>query len=321
MQLTCGPYTYEWQGDWAKLPGHVKLGYTHGVVEDARGHIYIANRSDHAIIVLDAQGNFLRSWGAEYKNGAHGLTISAENGREYLYLANTSQNEVVKTTLAGEVVWKISTPPRSDIYAAGKKPFCPTETAVGPNGRVYVADGYGLPWIHVYSRAGEYVNSFGGPGEAPGQLLEPHGISIDARSGAPYVQVANRANRRIDNFTLEGQFVATAIPSTQLRYPCTTVHQGSELYVPDLFCRVSIFDKNNQLVGHLGDYINGATLTSWEQFKKGDFPDLAGYPNIPHEKRRAGKFSSPHGMHVDRSGNIYVVEWIEDGRITKLQRS
>ena len=110
------------------------------------------------------------------------------------------------------------------------------------------------------------------------------------------------------------------IPPEQLRYPCTTVHQGDELYIPDLFCRVSVFDRENRLIGHLGDYVDGAKLTSWDQFKSGEFPDLAGYPNLPHEKRKVGKFSSPHGIHVDAAGNIYLVEWINDGRITRLKR-
>ncbi len=319
MELTCGNHTYLWQGDWAKLPGGVKLGYTHGVVEDRRGNIYIANQSKDAIVVFDAAGNLMKSWGEEYASGAHGLTLANENGAEFLYLANTSQAEVVKTKLDGTVVWKMGVPARGDIYGGDKK-FCPTETAVGLDGRVYVADGYGQPWVHICTAEGKYVSSFGGAGEAAGKLREPHGVSIDARGTTAYVQVTNRANRRIDNFTLEGEFVGTAIGSSELRYPCTTVHQGKDLYVPDLFCRLSIFDQDNVLVGHLGDYIEGAELTSWGQFKTGEFADLAGYPNLPHEKRKVGKFSSPHGMHVDPAGNIYVVEWIEDGRVTRLQR-
>ena len=86
----------------------------------------------------------------------------------------------------------LTTPPRPDIYNAEKK-FVPTETAVGPNGRIYVADGYGQYWVHIYTTGGEYVSSFGGTGSEPGKLREPHGISIDTRGGAPVVQVANRA--------------------------------------------------------------------------------------------------------------------------------
>jgi hypothetical protein len=211
-------------------------------------------------------------------------------------------------------------PPRPDIYREGGAGFSPTETAVGPNQRLYVADGYGEHWIHIYTLAGEYESSFGGPGALPGQLQSPHGIQIDARSGQPLLQIANRHNRRIDNFTLDGKFIATILDGEQVRYPCTTVPHGEDLYIPDLFCRVSIFDRQNRLIGHLGDYIDGAKLTDWDQFKRHEFPDLAGYPNLPMEKRLPGKFIAPHRLHVNAAGDIYVVEWVVEGRITKLQR-
>ena len=320
MELICGHHRYHWQGDWAKMPTHLKLGYTHGIVEDHAGRIYVANQGDHGIVVFDAAGNYLSSWGAEFSKGAHGLTLATENGTEFLYLANTGLAEVVKTTLAGEVVWKTGTPPRADLYDNDKRKFVPTETAVGPNHRLYVADGYGQSWIHIYTLDGKYESSFGGAGAENGQFNCPHGVQIDARGAEPFVQVANRHNRRVDNFTLAGKFVATILDGTQVRYPCTTIPHGDELYIPDLFCRVSIFDRQNRLIGHLGDFVTGAALTDWAQFKSGEFPALAGYPNLPFSQRVPGKFIAPHSLHVNRTGDIFVVEWVEEGRITKLKR-
>ena len=320
MELTCGQHRYQWQGDWAKLPAHLKLGYTHGIVEDRAGRIYIANQGDQAILVFDANGNYLSSWGAEFSKGAHGLTLSNENGTEFLYLANTGLAEVVKTTLTGEVIWKIGTPPRLDLYDNDKKKFSPTEIAVGPNQQLYIADGYGQSWIHIYTLDGKYESSFGGLGTENGKLTGSHGVQIDDRGAQPFVQIANRDIRRIDNFTLDGQFVATIIDGTQVRYPCTTVIAGDLLYIPDLFCRVSLFDRQNRLIGHLGDFVDGASLTRWPQFKTGEFPTLAGYPNIPLAQRVPGKFIAPHSLHVNRTGDIFVVEWVQEGRITKLKR-
>ena len=34
-----------------------------------------------------------------------------------------------------------------------------------------------------------------------------------------------------------------------------------------------------------------------------------------------GKFNSPHGMTIDKDGNIYVAEWLIGGRMTKLRRT
>ena len=32
-----------------------------------------------------------------------------------------------------------------------------------------------------------------------------------------------------------------------------------------------------------------------------------------------GKFVAPHGACFDHAGNIFVVEWVEVGRVTKLR--
>ncbi|MBW7995671.1 MAG: hypothetical protein FVQ81_03670 [Candidatus Glassbacteria bacterium] len=48
--------------------------------------------------------------------------------------------------------------------------------------------------------------------------------------------------------------------------------------------------------------------------------DRDGWPNLPAELIEAGKFNSPHDVAVDAGGNLYIVEWIIGGRITKLAK-
>jgi len=45
------------------------------------------------------------------------------------------------------------------------------------------------------------------------------------------------------------------------------------------------------------------------------WPNLAGTPLV-----KAGKFNSPHGGCFAPNGDVYCVEWIVGGRITKLAR-
>jgi len=314
-----GDYRYTMDHAWAKLPAGKRFGYTHGIVEDRRGRFYIANQSRDAVVVVDGQGNFLSSWGQAYAKGAHGLRISDEDGTEYLYLANTSLSEVVKTTLDGDVVWQAGRPYLAGVYTP-ERAYSPTESVVGPNGKLYVADGYGQSWIHIYdAKDGKYLDSLGGRGTEPHNLKQPHGISIDTRDGTPRLQVSDRGNIRIVNFTLEGKYLGEVVTKADLRFPCTSLHRGDLMYVPDLYARVSIFDKANRKVADLGDYLEGATFNSEAEFGT-TYPDLKGYPNIPREKRRQDRFISPHALWVDRAGNIYVVEWINDGRVTKLTK-
>jgi hypothetical protein len=78
------------------------------------------------------------------------------------------------------------------------------------------------------------------------------------------------------------------------------------MYVPDLNSRVTIFDENDRLLTHLGE--------DQQAYKQ------AGWPNLPKSFYRIGRFSSPHGLCVDSQGDVYVAEWISDGRLTKLRR-
>lgn len=306
MQIGSGAHTYALVEGWGKLPAGKAYGYTHGVVEDTRGRIYIHNQSVDAVCVFEPDGTFVASWGEAYATGAHGMHVSREKDGEYLYLSTTGQRQVVKTRLDGTLVWTVSTPPRPDIYDSNKKLFKPTETAVAPNGDVYVADGYGQPWIHRYSRDGEYKGSFGGPGNGRGQLSNCHGIMLDTRGPEPLVLVSDRGNSRLQYFSLDGQFVRFSAEGL-VRKPCTTIQFGEELYIPDLHSRVTVLDRQDKLVAHLGEREEGWKIPNW--------------PNIAHELRKPGSFTSPHGLHVDKRGNIYLVEWISDGRVTKLERA
>jgi len=305
MRIGSGSHTYEVVEGWGKLPEGKKYGYTHGVVEDAQGRIYIHNQSADSVCVFSAEGVFQNSWGPQFASGAHGLHLNKEKSGEYLYLSTTSQGQVVKSTLDGQMAWAVTTPRRPDLYDSDKRAFRPTETAVGPNGKVYVADGYGQPYIHVYSLDGQYETSFGGLGDGPGQLSNPHGVMIDTRGKDPLVLISDRGNSRLQYFTLDGKHVKfTGVGIIQK--PCTTIQHGDEIYIPDLYSRITVLDKNDQLVCHLGERKEG-----WK---------IPGWPNIAHDLRQVGNFTSPHGLHVDKRGNIYLVEWISDGRVTKLAK-
>src|SRR5258706_1653213 len=74
-----GEHTYECIHDWGELPSNIKYGNTHSVCEDSQGHIYIhhtvhaTSQSPDAVVVFDNNGKFVRSWGAMFKGGAHGM--------------------------------------------------------------------------------------------------------------------------------------------------------------------------------------------------------------------------------------------------------
>lgn len=301
--LGSGSHRYEWIGDWAKLPDGIRTGYTHGVVIDSQGRVIVHNQSKDAVLFFDRDGNYLKSWGPDFAAGAHGLYLSVEDGTEFLYLADNARHAVFKTTLDGDLVWTREAPDCPDIYQSADQ-YTPTDVAVSPEGRVYVGDGYGKPYVHVYSTGGEYIKSFGGPGAGAGELNCPHGVWVDTRGPDPVLLVADRANHRVQIFDLDGNHLSFVTDDQNM--PCCFFQHGDEIVIPDLFGRVTILDKDNRLIVHLGS--NDQVWTR------------PGYPNLPHEERVPGKFISPHAAAVDKNGDLYVVEWVSDGRITKLAK-
>lgn len=321
--LGSGEYTYEAIHDWGMLPPRLKWGNTHGVVEDAQGLIVVhhtvhpTSDSGDTVVVLDRDGRFVRSWGSDYRGVAHGLHVRREGSGEFLYLTANAANPrqtppparqavVVKTTLGGEVVWTIAGPPPGDHYKPGPDGtaprYNPTNVAIAPNGDVYVADGYGSYFITQYDSQGAPVSTFGGRGDGPGQLNEPHGLWMDVRGPAPLLVVADRRNNRLQRFTPAGEHV-DFIPG--FRLPCHFDEHDGLVVVPDLHGRVTLLDRDNRIVAHLGD----SNAPTWNNPLR----------NQPRDQFIPGQFICPHGACFDHEGNIFVVEWVEVGRVTKLR--
>ena len=310
-----GGHVYEVTHDWGALPKSISYGNTHGVCVDAQGHVYIhhtvhaGSQSDDTMVVFDHGGKFVRSWGKEFKGGAHGLHIRKEGREEFLYLCDTQRSVVAKMTLRGEKVWELGYPKESPAYhlnsdgSPGVK-YSPTNLAIAPNGDVYVADGYGSSFVNQYTSHGEFIRTFGGQGTEAGRLDCPHGIALDLRGKQPRLIVADRKNRRFQYFSLEGRHLGFAALG-DVKLPCHFDFLKDTLLVPDLEARVTLMDGNDRVLTQLGE----DDSNSWGQLRKEERSHF-----IP------GKFVCPHSACFDHDGNIFVVEWVEVGRVTRLRR-
>jgi DNA-binding beta-propeller fold protein YncE len=309
--LGAGNHKYEWVRGWGKLPEGMQFGATHGAVQlDSKGLVYVNTDTENAIIVFDADGKFIKAIGKEWKGGVHGMQIRKEGRDEFIYLTNLARSEFAKLTLSGETVWVKGHPEQSGVYK-DKKEFKPTGIAFAPNGEFYVTDGYGSNYIHRYNAKGEYVNSWGGKmtnKEKPedGKFNTPHAIIVDARGKTPTVLVTDRANHRLQWFTLDGKHIKTLPDDGDLlRLPATLSIRGTDLVIGDLAGRLTILDKDNKLITHLGDNMD---------------PKKRATNRVPVEGWLDGQFIAPHGVCWDKQGNLYVEEWMAVGRIVKLKR-
>lgn len=303
-----GRHRYRWVPGFATLPGAADLGNTHGCIAvDAAGQISFNTDTERAVMVYRPDGTLVKSWGAEFAGGLHGMTIVREgqgaDAQEFAYLAHIGRHEVVKTTLDGTVVWTMGYPAEAGIYEnAGQ--YRPTDIVVAPDGTIFVADGYGQSWVHQFDKDRRYVRSIGGRGTAPGQFQTPHGALIDTRGDQPRLVVADRENGRLQVFDLDGNL--RQVVAGIFRRPCNVYAHpnGRDLVVPDLAGRVTILNEKNELVCHLGDQPD---------------PNLRAKNGVPKEQWQDGVFLSPHGAAFDAHGSLYVLDWNRHGRVSQLE--
>jgi hypothetical protein len=231
------------------------------------------------------------------------LELRKEKGVEYIYGARPSDHEVVKINLQGDVLWTIHYPTEAGIYKEEKQ-FNPCAVTVGPDGSIFVADGYGQNYVLKYDKNRKFVKAFGGPGEAEGKFKTCHGIALDTRLGKPLLFVCNRNNNRVEYWDLDGNFVK--VIQKDLRMPAAVYIRGQYAVLPELQGRATVLDKAGNIVAQVGDNPN--------EKQRANF-------GLPQDQWKDGICNSPHGAAMDKKGNLIISEWSQFGHLHKFVKT
>ena len=283
-----GEYTYRVDTNWAKLPDGWAFRDVAAVAVDHKDQVYVFNRGEHPMIVFDREGNFLRSWGEDIFNRPHGLHIGPD---ETIYCTDDGDHTMRRCTLDGEVLLELGVPGKPAPYMSGEPFHRCTHTALSPSGDIYVSDGYGNSRVHKYSPDGKLLMAWGEPGNDPGQFNIAHNICCDDDG---WVYVADRENHRVQVFDGNGKFETQWHDMHRPCGLCMSAGKDPLFYVgelgpgmpvnmnmPNIGPRVSIMDNQGTLLSRLGTTPGG---------------------------RDPDRFIAPHGLAVDRHGDIYVGE-------------
>ncbi len=188
----------EW-GRRGTNPG--ELAEPDAIIADSRGRVLVGDEYQRKILVFDAEGHYLQSFGGsgtevgKFSGSVGGIAIGKD----------------------GEIFVLDSTATRVNVYDADYKPlrawgkagmgpgqlFSPTGIAVGPDGRIYIADD-GRNDVQVFEPDGKFIRQIGHPGTGPGELLGLESLAVSAENE---VYVADEENVRIQVFDAEGKYL------------------------------------------------------------------------------------------------------------------
>jgi len=223
------------------------VGTVSSVAIDRTGVIYVLQRGDKAdpVIAVDKEGKTLRSFGKGMFTVPHSVRIDGDGN---VWTVDAGSSTILKFTPQGKKLQQIDV----GEIAVGDKCAFPTlcgttDLTFGPNGRLFISDGYGNARILEYTAEGKRLKVWGGAGTGPGQFNIPHGIAYQGNT----VYVADRGNSRVQRFDLDGRYLGEW---TNLGRPFALKVSGGALWVSSMLTKPTILKVdlvNGKILGQI----------------------------------------------------------------------
>ena len=214
----------------AGFPAPWNLIQASSVAVTAKGTVLVLHRGAHPLLEFDTSGKFLRSWGdglisegkvagipqgnwaadrSRYSAvygapgctacGAHSVRVDPQGN---IWVVDATGHVIYKMNQDGKELMRLGT--RGAVGAGPSHFNLPTDIAFGPNGDLFVTDGYGAARVVKFSREGKFLLEWGKRGTGPGEFGLPHNLVVDSQGR---VYVTDRDNQRIQIFDSSGKYL------------------------------------------------------------------------------------------------------------------
>jgi len=260
--------TKKWEvlPNWGQLPAGSIWGAASQLSTTPEGQIVVFRRMVPSFFVLNPDGSFVKSWGDTPYRLAHGIRIDKDG---FIWVTDNTDNFVQKFSADGKLLMTVGKKGVAGDNNSQDAFDGPADVFVAPNGDFFVADGYRNSRVVQFSKDGKFIKIIGGTkGTGPGQFNLPHAVVLDSKGR---IIVADAENSRIQVFDPSGKFLEQWTDFIAKPRGAMYITADDTLYVSHVDAEAISVVKNGKVV----DVI-----------------------------REVG--GRPHGMTLDKEGNIYV---------------
>jgi sugar lactone lactonase YvrE len=216
---------YDSVPDPVRLPQNMYFGECSGVAVNSAGHVFVLSRGNSTgpaygaaaaqLLEFDRNGRYVREIGHNLYAWSFAHTVKIDP-HDNIWVTDKGSDMIIKFTPEGRVAMVFGRKQEAADEETGplKHPNPPlpaedgrfrqvTDVAWDTSGNTFISDGYINSRVAKVDRDGNWLKSWGERGTQPGQFHTPHSIAVDANNR---VYVADRSNRRIQVFDVEGNF-------------------------------------------------------------------------------------------------------------------
>jgi DNA-binding beta-propeller fold protein YncE len=317
--------TFRVDPSWPAIPNNWQLGQVASVSVDAQDHVWVLQRpgtlepnekarAAPPLLEFDSEGRFVQAWGGpgqgyDWPSSEHGVYVDSKG---FVWIGGNGEkdHQILKFTRAGAFVMQIGRAGQSKGNADTANLNQPADAFVhAETNELVVADGYGNRRVIVFDAdTGRFKRMWGAFGNVPSdappnpalpdadergapQFVQPVHAARVSRDGLVYV--SDRGGKRVQVFTLAGQYVSQVFIGRECRAPecgngTTAASTAFSADPSQQFLYVGNRSQARVMV------LERQTLEILNAFGR--------WGSAP------GEFGTLHHMAADSKGNLYVTE-------------